>query len=205
MTQLSAFLARCLAHWRGLAPREQSMSALAGALIVLALFWWLLLAPPLRTLAQAEAQQRSLNAQLETMLGLQLQAKALQSETRINRDEAVRALEASVRLRLGSNAQISVVADSATLTLRGVPATALAEWLAQARVNAHAIPTEARLQRSTAGPAASTATPSLTGTSTLGGISSNAFVTSFATPPALSSAAPLPAWDGTLVLRLPTQ
>jgi general secretion pathway protein M len=38
----------------------------------------------------------------------------------------------------------------ATLTLKGVPAEALAQWLAQARVNAHATLKEARLLRGTA-------------------------------------------------------
>jgi general secretion pathway protein M len=170
MTQLSTFTVALKAHWRGLAQREQSTLAAGAALIALALIWLLLLAPPLRTLANAESQQRDLNAQLQKMLGMQQQAKALQSQPKIGRADALRALETSVRQRLGSGAQLNVVGERITLTLSAVPAVALAEWLAQARINAHAVPSEARLLRSAAN------TPSA-----------------------------IPAWDGTLVLRLPTQ
>ena len=170
MKQLAIFSAALQAHWRGLAAREQSMLMAVAALIALALVWLMLLAPPLRTLSQAESQQRSLNAQLEKMLGLQQQAKTLQAQPKIRRDEALRALEASVQQRLGSSAQLNVVGDRVTLTLTAVSAAALAEWLAQARINAHVVPSEAALRRSAA-----------------------------STPMAL------PAWDGTLVLNLPTQ
>jgi general secretion pathway protein M len=170
MKQLATFSAALQTHWRGLAPREQSMLAAVAALIALALIWLVLLAPSLRTLSQAESQQRSLNLQLQTMLGLQQQAKTLQAQPKIRRDEALRALETSVQQRLGSSAQLNVVGDRVTLTLTTVPAAALAEWLAQARINAHVVPSEAALRRSAA------STPSA-----------------------------LPAWDGTLVLSLPTQ
>ena len=42
-------------------------------------------------------------------------------------------------------------AQLALVTLAGVPPDALAQWLAQARINARAVPGEARLQRNAAG------------------------------------------------------
>lgn len=86
------------------------------------------------------------------MQSLQAQAQALQSQPKIGHDEALRALEASVKQGLGASAQLNVVGDRATVTLRNTPADALAEWLAQARVNARAIPSEARLVRNTSNP-----------------------------------------------------
>ncbi len=147
-----ALTAQLQARWRALDAREQTLLGSAAVLIGLALLWWLLIAPPLQTLRQADAQQRSLNAQLQKMQALQAQAQALISQPKINREDALRALETSVKQRLGASAQINTVGDRATVTLRNTPADALSQWLTQARVNARAIPAEVRLTRNTSTP-----------------------------------------------------
>lgn len=136
------------AHWTALAPREQRMVALAVALVLLALLWWVALAPALRTLATAPAEHARLDAQLQQMRTLQAQATTLQAQPRLQRDEALRALEGSVRQGLGANAQFAGAGDGANVAMRGAPADALAQWLAQARANARAVPREAHLTRS---------------------------------------------------------
>lgn len=147
-----AFTGQLQARWRALDAREQTLLASAAVLIGLALLWWLLIAPPLQTLRQADAQQRSLDAQLQKMQTLQAQAQALISQPKINREDALRALEASVKQRLGVSAQINTVGDRATVTLRNTPADALSQWLTQARVNARAIPADVRLTRNVSTP-----------------------------------------------------
>lgn len=145
------------ARWRSLDAREQTLLASAAIFIGLALLWWLLIAPPLQTLRQADAQQRSLDTQLQKMLSLQAQAQVLISQPKTNRDDAMRALETSVKQRLGASAQINTVGDRATVTLRNTPAEALSQWLTQARVSARAIPSDVRLTRNLSvagGPAA---------------------------------------------------
>lgn len=139
-------------RWNLLAPRERAAVLLAGGTVLVALVWWVLLGPALATLRQADAQHRALDAQLQTMRGLQSEAMALQQQPRLGYDDALRALEASVRQRLGTTAQLTVSGERATLTLKAAEADALARWLTQARVNARAMPAEARLTRS-AGPA----------------------------------------------------
>jgi general secretion pathway protein M len=134
--------------WRARAPREQAGMALAIAAVVATLLWWLALAPALQTLRNSGPQAAQLEAQLQALRGLQAQAQALQAQPKMARDEALRALEASVKQRLGASAQFSVQGDRVSLLLKGTSAEALAQWLAQARVNARALPTEARLQRS---------------------------------------------------------
>jgi general secretion pathway protein M len=134
--------------WRARAPREQLGMALASAAVVATLLWWLALAPALQTLRNSGLQAAQLDAQMQTLRGLQAQAQALQAQPKMARDEALRALEASVKQRLGATAQLSVQGDRVTVLLKGTSADALAQWLAQARVNARALPTEARLQRS---------------------------------------------------------
>ena len=134
--------------WDRLAPRERRSVLLAAALIGLALVWWVALAPALATLRGAEAQHRQLDAQLQTMFRLQAEAQALQAQPKLAFEEAVRALEASVRQRFGSTAQLSVVGERATVNLKNASAETLAQWLAQARVDARALPSEVRLLRS---------------------------------------------------------
>ncbi|MEP6722027.1 MAG: type II secretion system protein GspM [Variovorax sp.] len=167
------------ARWAELAPRERQMVALAVALVALALLWWVALAPALRTLSAAREEHARLDAQLQQMSTLQTQAKALQAQPRANRDDSMRALENSVRQGLGPNAQFARAGDGANVAMRAAPADGLAQWLAQARSNARALPREAHLTRSQAAPPAA---------------SSN------------SKAADEPArvrWDGTLVMALP--
>ena len=174
--KLPAAFSPLQARWQALGAREQTLIRGAAGVVGLALVWWMLIAPPLRTLRQADALQRSLDVQAQKMQSLQAQAQTLQAQPKLSRDDALRALDASVKQRLGSSAQLNVLGDRVTVTLKSTPADALAQWLVQARVNARAIPSEARLARST-----NPATP--------------------ATP---GSRAPV-AWDGTLVLSLPAQ
>ena len=143
-------------RWAALAPRERRMVAIAAGLVALALLWWLGLAPALRTLAAARTEHAKLDAQLQQMASLQARAKALQAQPRLTRDDALRALDTSVRQSLGGNAQLMTASGdgAATITLRAAPADAVAQWLTQARGNAHAVPREAHLTRTAAAPPA---------------------------------------------------
>lgn len=140
-----------LERWTRLAPREQILVAAATALVAAALVWLVLLGPALSTLRSADVQHRALDAQLQRMLGLRAQAQAMQSQPKQNFDEAMRQLETTVRQRLGTTARMSIAGDRVTLALAGTPPDALAQWLAQARVNARAVPVEAHLTRNAAG------------------------------------------------------
>ena len=167
-------------HWQALAPREQTLVLAAGGLIALALLWWLAVAPALATLRTAPARHAQLDAQLQHMHRLRAEAQQLQSAPNPARGDTVGGLRTALAQRLGNTAQLSVVGDRATVTLKGAPAGALGQWLAQARSNARAAPIEARLARS----AATSANPAAP--ATLG-----------------NPAAAAPRWDGTLVLALP--
>lgn len=147
MNQLSLLRER----WRALAGRERRLVLSGLALLLAALLWWLALAPALATLRTADQQRRVLDAQLQQMLRLQMQAKALHAQPPLAPDEVRRLLEASTRQQFGASAQLSVLGERVTLTLKGASADALAQWLSQVRVNARAVPAEARLQRSAAG------------------------------------------------------
>jgi general secretion pathway protein M len=136
------------ARWQALGARERRLLLLAAAVVGAALLWWLALAPALSVLRAAPARHAALDAQLSQMRSLQVEAKALRDQPKMGGNEALRALDASVKERLGGAGQLTVVGERATVTLRGVPADTLAVWLSQARVNARAVPTEARLIQS---------------------------------------------------------
>lgn len=139
------------ARWNALAPREKMLAAAAAALVAATLIWLLAIGPALGTLRTAEEQRRTLDAQLQRMRTLQSQAQALQAQPKQNAEQAARLLEQSVTQRLGTSARTAVAGDRVTITLSGTPPDALAQWLAQARANARALPSEARLHRNPAG------------------------------------------------------
>ncbi len=143
---------RAALMWQTLAPREQLFVSAALTLVVLALVWWLALAPALGVLKTADAKRAELDRQLQQMQALQLQAKALQAQPKVTVRDAARELEVSVRQQLGTTAQLSVAGSQATLTLKNAPAAALAQWLGQARTTARALPSQARLRASTTAP-----------------------------------------------------
>jgi general secretion pathway protein M len=134
-------------RWKLLAPRERTLLTVAGALVLVALLWMLLLAPSLRVLRGAAAQSAALDAQLQRMQTLQAQAQALQQQAPLGYEDAMRALQQATKQTLGAAAQVSVNGERATVTLQAVGADALAQWLAQARLNARSVPLEAKINR----------------------------------------------------------
>lgn len=135
------------ARWSQLAARERTLLALAAALIACALLWLALLAPALGTVRTSGAQAKALDAQLQHMRSLQSQAKALQQQAPLGYEDALRALNQATQQTLGGTAQISVSAERANVRLQATGADALAQWLAQARLNARSSPLEAHLTR----------------------------------------------------------
>lgn len=134
--------------WARLDRRERRLTGLAAGVIALALLWWLALAPALGTLRQARTERPQLEARWQQMQTLKAEADSLRALPGIRRDEAQRTLQDAVTAALGGSAQLSVSGDRAHLALKAVPADALAQWLHDARVNARAVPVQARLSRS---------------------------------------------------------
>lgn len=138
------------ARWAEASGRERRLLLGALVLVLGAAIWWVALAPALATLRAAEGQHRVLDAQLQQMQSLQAQAKALQGQPRMSPEDMRRALDASVK-PLGAAAQLVVAGDRATVTFKGIAPDTLAQWLAQARLNARVVPGEAHLLRNATG------------------------------------------------------
>ncbi len=144
---LQTTLAPLQTRWMLLATREKNLLKLACALVLLAVLWIALLAPALATLRNADAQALTLDSQLQHMLSMQFQAQSLQKQPPLAYDAALKALTAATQQTLGTAAQITVSGERANVALQGVSADALAQWLAQCRLNARSTPLEARLAR----------------------------------------------------------
>lgn len=137
-------------RWHSASPREQHLVLAALALLLGALLWWVGLAPALATLRAAPAQHRLLDAQLQQMQQLQQQAQTLKAQPRLTLNETRRLLQASVK-GLGATAQLSVMGERATVTVKGASPDAVAQWLTQVRLTARVAPNEARLVRNATG------------------------------------------------------
>lgn len=134
-------------HWTGLAERERWLVRLAGALVLLALFWTLGIAPAVRVLQAAPQRLAQLDRELQSMASLAAQARDLQARPVVRRSDALRTVQSSLQQRMGNLAQISNAGDRVTVTLTGVPPPVLAQWLGQARSAARVVVSQARLTR----------------------------------------------------------
>jgi general secretion pathway protein M len=144
-------------------------------LLAVLLFWSIAIAPALNTLYDSDNRRAQIGQQQAHMLALQTQALSLQTRTPLSRDEALRNLQG---LTPGPQIQLNVQGERVSVQLKAVPAPTLANWLAQARSQAQALPLEAHLTRSSA-----TAAPQAPSASV-----SNSVL-----------------WDGNLVLSLPNR
>lgn len=147
----AARLAALQAFWRGQTARQRMLARAALTVLAGAALWWVVLGPALTTLRTASAQRQALDMQMQRMRLLEAQVVAmrstLQSMPPLDRDEALRALEVTARQQFGAAGRLTAGSEGATLALSGVSGDALAQWLAQARIEARTLPGEARLQR----------------------------------------------------------
>jgi len=131
-----------------LGPREQRWITLGVGVLCLALLIGVGVLPAVhRIRANPKAQQQA-GAQLQNLRLLQFRAQTLQAQPQLDQAEAITRLKASVSL-LGGNSELSISDERVHVVLRATPAKAVAEWLARARKEAHAVPVEARLARET--------------------------------------------------------
>ena len=137
-------------RWQAMPGRERRLLLTAAVLVLLAVLWWLALAPALAVLKSADAQHRALDSQLQQMQRWQVQAEALRAVPTLDPAAAHKVLEGTLK-PLGERAQLAQQLNRVTVTLKEVEPQALAQWLSAARQNAHTMPAEAHLKRNAAG------------------------------------------------------
>lgn len=144
--------------WQQRSPRERLLLSVGAVLMGLTLIWRVGLAPALQTWQEAPVRQAQLDQQTQHMRRLQAQAQSLQKPQAVSRSDAIQWLESHVSA-LGPQAKLSLQAEHVHLSLQATPADSLAQWLVQAREQAHARPVQAQLQQAPT-PAAAATTPS---------------------------------------------
>jgi general secretion pathway protein M len=78
---------------------------------------------------------------------MQAQAQTLQKSPRIKPNEAASLLQKAASEVLGNGVRLNIEGTRATLTLSGVSADSLAQFVALARTQSQAMPIEAHLQK----------------------------------------------------------
>lgn len=140
--------------WRQLAVREHRLLQAGAVVLLLALVVMLGIQPAWRVLASAPAEQARLQAQWQRMQQLAAQAQPWQTQEPVPPRapaDASAALDAAVRQQLGAQARLQLAGERASVSFSAVPPDALARWLQDVRLNARALPVEARLTRDAAG------------------------------------------------------
>lgn len=139
-----------LQWWAARDAREQRFLTLAGFLILIALVVSLFVTPALRVVRAHATTDARLKGEWQTMLQLQAQARALQSQPRQNASTAKAALQSATGT-LGAQADLAFGPEGARVTMRNVPAQLLAEWLSVVRLQAGSVPLQASLNHTGAG------------------------------------------------------
>lgn len=142
------------ARWNALPARDRLALSLGGLAIAMLLVWQAGVRPAWLTLRDAPARLANAEQQLNTMRQLAAEAMALQQAgpvTALPREEVLHQLEATTQ-SLGPSARLQLMGDLVTVTVEGVTATQLAQWLAQVRRTLNLKPQASRLQRDSQGP-----------------------------------------------------
>lgn len=145
-SSLQALRQEWLARWAAMAPRERRMALWAAWLAGVTLLVLVGIRPAWRTVSEAPAQLREVDAQLDQMRRLADEAQALRQRPPVPPAQAEAALKSATD-RLGAGARLALQGDRATLTLTKVSGDALASWLEEARGAARAKPLEAGLMQ----------------------------------------------------------
>ena len=168
------------ARWQGISARERLLVSVLVGLFGVWLFVSIAISPALRTLNASERQRAEVAQQVVQMRALQQRAQELQKTKPLSRDESLRSLQ-SITPTGNPALQMTIQGDRVLVQLKNLSASQLANWLAQARSNAQALPDEVHISRSTS-----------SSVNALSGINSTS-----------NSPNATAAWDGKIVLRLP--
>jgi general secretion pathway protein M len=133
-------------RWRALGARERLGATLAGCVLGVWIVWSIAVAPALRTLREAPARIDAVDAQLQAMQRMAMEARELKGTSRVPTAQAIDALKTATD-RLGDKGRLNVLGDRVTLTVTNATSGDLRSWLGEARSGARARPVEAQLTR----------------------------------------------------------
>jgi general secretion pathway protein M len=133
--------------FKNLSDTDRQKLKWLALLLGVMLLWSFNVAPALKTLREAPQQIEALELQTQGLKQIQVQAQTLQKAPRLSATDAGASLAQRTTEVLGSGARLNIEGTRATLTLNGVSADSLAQFLALARTQSLALPIEAHLQK----------------------------------------------------------
>jgi len=134
------------ARWSQASAREQTLLRVAASVLLLVAVWFIALRPAWVGLKAARLQAPLVRAQYEQVLQLQAQALALRAQAPSAPVDAKTVLQNGLS-NLEKNARIVVLAERATISFKDAQPDALARYLEQARLVAHASTLEMHLKQ----------------------------------------------------------
>lgn len=134
-------------RWAQLSAREQAWIRVATVLVVLAVLWQVGLSPALRVWRDSPERRAQLDRQHTELLALQAQARSLQSQPTLSRQEAQQSLAQLTRDVL-PGAQLTAVGDQQRIVVKNASGSSLAQWLSGIRQTVQASVVDMQLQRS---------------------------------------------------------
>ena len=134
------------ARWSQASAREQTLLRIALGVLLLAAVWFIALRPAWVGLQAARIQAPLVRAQYEQVLQLQAQAQALRAQAPGAPVDAKAVLQNGLS-SLEKNARIVVLDQRATINFKDARPEALARYLEQARLVAHASTLEMHLKQ----------------------------------------------------------
>ena len=137
----------CVDQYRQLSAKEQLGLQGLASLVALGLLW-LVTGLPIQQLGSNTAQEKAkLELQRQALTLLQAQAQTIRAQTRMNQEDAKKALEKITKIWL-PQAQLSPSEDAIQITFSAVSASTLAHWLVELRESAQCTIVQADLSRS---------------------------------------------------------
>ena len=134
------------ARWAQASAREQTLLRIALSVLLLAAVWFIALRPAWVGLQAARSQAPLVRAQYEQVLQVQAQALALRAQAPSAQVDAKAVLQNGLS-SLEKNARMAVLGERATISFKDAQADALARYLEQARLVAHASTLEIHLKQ----------------------------------------------------------
>ena len=129
-----------------MAVRERRLLAAAAGLVLVALLWWVAIAPAWRVMRSAPVQLETLELQWQSMQGLSAEARELRAIPPVPLAQAQAALTAAGQ-RLGDKARLTIQGERAVLDLNGLGGEVMTAWLAEVRASARVRVITAQLNR----------------------------------------------------------
>ena len=173
-------------RWQGLNAGERLLVSMFLGLFGVWLFVSIAISPALRTLNASESQRTEVAQQVVQMRALQQRAQELQRTKPLSRDESLRSLQ-SITPTGNPALQMTIQGDRVMVQLKNLSASQLANWLAQARSNAQALPDEVHISRSIS--SSVSASTSVSASSGVNATNNSTNATN--------------SWHGQIILRLP--